>query len=83
MNDTEQINTARIVRVFNHGANVQVMCADDLGLLSLYFRQETFSLFNRDIHKAGLKLKDLPIQFDSRTVRIQDPVKKKVLSYKL
>jgi hypothetical protein len=59
------------------------MCADENGLLSVYFEQETFSQLYRDIQKAGLKLKDLPIQYDRRSVRIQDPVKKRVLSYKL
>jgi len=64
------METGKIVRVFNNGYNVQVMCTDDRRLLSIYFENGRFRLFDKIIRTAGLKLNGLQINFDHDTVRV-------------
>ena len=64
------MQTGNIIRIFDHSNNVQVMCSDDRGLLSVYFEHGHFSSFCQIIKKAGLNLHGLLIKFDRDTVRI-------------
>ena len=64
------METGKIVRIFNHGYNMQVLCEDDQRLLSIYFEYEHFSSFCKKINKAGLKLNGLLINFDRNIVTV-------------
>jgi len=64
------MQAATVVRVINHGDNVQVLCADERGLLSVYFKQIPFISFHNLILKAGLKVPGLQIEFNRRMVRV-------------
>ncbi len=58
------MQTATVVRIITHTNNVQLLCSDDRGLLSVYFEQMPFISFYRLIKKAGLKLAGLKIEFN-------------------
>ena len=60
----------KVVRIITHPSNVQVLCADERGLLSVYFDQVPFISFYKLIKKAGLKLAGLQIEFNREEVRI-------------
>lgn len=60
----------KVVRIITHRSNVQVLCADERGLLSVYFDQAPFISFYKLIKKAGLKLAGLQIEFNREMVRI-------------
>ena len=64
------MQTGNIIRIFNHNNNVQVMCSDDRGLLSVYFEYGHFASFCKIIKKAGLKLNGLLIKFNRDIVRV-------------
>ena len=64
------MHTAKVVKVINHGTNVQLLCSDERGLLSVYFEYKPFSLFIRSLQKAGLKLNSLLIDFNQDIVRV-------------
>jgi hypothetical protein len=64
------MQTAKIVRFFNHGTNVQLLCEDERGLLSVYFKHKPFGRLFRALHKAGLKLNGLPIKFNRDIIRV-------------
>jgi hypothetical protein len=70
ISNAEKMQTAKVVRIFDHGSNIQVLCADEWGLLSVYFEHQPFHLFNKLVHKAGLKLNGLQIQFNRDMVRV-------------
>ncbi len=64
------MQTAKIVRATDHGTIVQLLCADDLGLLSVYFEHKPFSLLCKAIQKAGLELEGLQIRCDRDRVHV-------------
>ena len=64
------MRTGNIIRIFKHGNNVQVMCSDDRGLLSVYFEHGHFISFCRVIKEAGLKLNGLLIKFDRDIIKV-------------
>lgn len=64
------MQTAKVVRAIDHGTFIQLLCADDRGLLSVYFDHKPFGLFCKTIQKAGLKLKGLRIKYDRNIVRV-------------
>ena len=64
------MQTVKVVRAFTHGTNVQLLCADERGLLSVYFEYKRFNLFLRSLQKTGLALNGLSISFDRNTVRV-------------
>ncbi len=64
------MKTGKIVKIFNNVNNIQVMCADEGGLLSVYFGCDQFLSFQKAIKKAGLKLNGLLINFDRYTVNV-------------
>ncbi len=66
----DTMRVAKIVRIIDHGTNVQLLCADDLGLLSVYLKNQAYSRFCRMIRKAGLNLKGLEIRFNRNTVLV-------------
>ncbi len=61
---------AKVIQVMVHSTNVQLLCADERGLLSVYFEHQPFSLFNKVIHEAGLTLKGLQIEFNRSIVHV-------------
>ena len=70
MERTSRLHIAELVRVFDHGNNIQLLCSDTRGLLSVYLDPETFNMFNRAIHRAELKLKGLEVEFNREIVRV-------------
>lgn len=64
------MQAGKVVRVIDHGTSVQVLCADERGLLSIYFEHKPFSLFYNLIRKAGLKLDGLQIEFNRDMVHV-------------
>jgi hypothetical protein len=66
----ETLQMAKIVQTINQGSIVQLLCADDFGLLSVYLDQKPFSLLSRAIQKAGLNLKGLQIEYDRGRVHV-------------
>ena len=70
MKNEGTMQTAKVVRVIDHGTIVQLLCADERGLLSVYFDHKPFGLFYKAIQKAGLKLKGLQIKYDRDMVLV-------------
>jgi hypothetical protein len=64
------MQTAQVVRATDHGTIVQLLCAADRGLLSVYFEHKPFSLLYKAIQKAGLELKGLQIRYDRDRVHV-------------
>jgi hypothetical protein len=64
------LHAGKVVKVMDHGTIVQLLCADDRGLLSVYFEIKPFELFQNMVKKAGLSLKGLEIEFNSEIVNI-------------
>lgn len=60
----------KVARVIDHGTIVQLLCADERGLLSVYFDPKLFGLFCKTIQKAGLTLKGLEIRYDGDVVHV-------------
>jgi hypothetical protein len=65
-----EMRSARVIQAIDHGSIVQVLCADERGLLSIYFDNKPFNNFMKILKKAGLTLKALEIKFDLETVSI-------------
>ena len=64
------MQTAQVVRATDHGTIVQLLCADERGILSVYLEHKPFSLLHSAIQKAGLKLKGLQIRYDRGRVHV-------------
>lgn len=64
------MQTGKIVKVLDHGSNVQLLCADERGLLSVYFEQKFYGSFSKAVKKAGLTPNGLLINFDKRVVGV-------------
>ena len=76
MKNQKTMQTVQIVRAIDHGTVVQLLCADERGLLSVYFDHERFGLFSKAIQKAGLKLRGLRIKYDGDRVLIEQLAKR-------
>jgi hypothetical protein len=64
------MQTAKIVKILDNGSNIQVLCADERGLLSVYFEHRFFRSFSKAIKRAGLTLNGLLINFDKTRVGV-------------
>lgn len=64
------MQTGKVVRTIDNGLNMQVLCADERGLLSVYFEHKLFSMFTRFVQKSGLKLCGLQIEFNRQMVHV-------------
>jgi hypothetical protein len=64
------IQEAKIVRAIDHQTNVQVLCTDERGLVSVYFEHKPFCSFYKLIQNAGLNFAGLQIEFNREMVRI-------------
>ncbi len=64
MESENTLKSASVVRFINHGTNIQLLCSDERGLLSVYLAPETFASFYKKLHKSGLKLAGLLIKFN-------------------
>ena len=70
VSNREAMQIAVLVRILHHGNNVQLLCKDTWGLISVYLEPDTFASFKNAVHRSGLKLKGLKIEFDSEVVRV-------------
>jgi hypothetical protein len=77
------MQTGQIVRIFYQGAQVQIFCADERGLFSVYFELKPFYSFVKAIKSAKLKLNGLLIHFDRDTVSVPALNKAKEYSTRL
>jgi len=64
------MQSAQIVRIIAHETNVQVLCSDEQGLISVYFDQAPFISFYKLIKKSKLKISGLRIEFNHDWVHI-------------
>jgi hypothetical protein len=64
------MQTGHIIRILDYGPKIQILCADERGLLSVYFEPEPFKRFFRAIQRAGLKLSGLLIHFNRDAITI-------------
>ena len=64
------MQTARVVRAIDHGTVIQLLCADELGLISVYLDHEPFDLLCKTIQKMGLKLEGLQIRYDRHKIHV-------------
>jgi len=64
------MQTGKIVRIFDHGAQMQILCADERGLLSAYCERKSLSSLIKTIRRAGLKLNGLLINFDKDVIQV-------------
>lgn len=75
------LQAAEVVKVFHHGNNVQLLCEDARGLLSVYMKPEVFIRFSQVVQRTGLKLKGLPVEFNRDMVRIIRNGKQRPLTF--
>jgi hypothetical protein len=68
--DRDTLQTARVIRPIDNGCQVQLLCSDDFGLLSVYFDPGQFEVFLNYLYKANLDLGGLLIAFDRDRVLI-------------
>ncbi len=64
------MQTGKIIRIFDLGTQVQILCADERGLLSVYLGHKPFRSFIRAIRRAGLKLNGLLINFNRDVIMV-------------
>jgi hypothetical protein len=64
------MQAAKVVRVIDHGTIIQLLCSDERGLLSVYFDNKPFSIFQKIVKKAGLSLNGLEIEFNMEMVSV-------------
>ena len=64
------MQTAQVVRAIDHRTIVQVICLNDMDLLSVYFEPGTYVSLCKAIEKAGLKLEGLKITFDCHKANV-------------
>jgi len=62
--DIERMRSATIVRLFDQGTHIQLLCSDERGLLSVYLELKTFQALYKKINKAGINLAGLLIRFN-------------------
>ncbi len=60
----------KVVKSIDHGTNVQLLCADERGLQSVYFEPKSFESFRRLLEKTGLELNGLQLEFNRELVNI-------------
>ncbi len=58
------MQSGEIVKIFDHGNQVQILCLDDRGLLSIFLEHKQFYSLLRVIKRTGLKVNGLLIKFD-------------------
>jgi hypothetical protein len=64
------MQTGKIVRILDQGNQMQILCADERGLLSAYCAHKPFRSFIKKIQRSGLKLDGLLINFDRDVIRV-------------
>ena len=64
------VHTAKVLRAIDHGSNVQLLCLDEGGLLSIYLDPQPFSLFIRGLRRAGVELVGALIGYDRETIMV-------------
>jgi hypothetical protein len=64
------MQTGKIIRIFDLGNKIQILCTDERGLLSVYFERKPFNSFFKAVKKAGLKLNGLLISFNRDYIQV-------------
>jgi hypothetical protein len=62
------MKTGQIIRILDLDVNVQILCKDERGLLSIYLDRKPFNTFIKAIRKNGLKLNGLLVHFDKNMI---------------
>jgi hypothetical protein len=65
-----KLSKARVVKVIDHGVNVQLLCSDERGLLSVYLDRQPFILFSDLLRRAGMRMKGALIEFDLEIIQL-------------
>jgi hypothetical protein len=73
MKTENQLQRASVLRAKDLGGKVQIICADDQGLLSVYLDYQPFCSFTRIICESGMKMKGTVIEFNRELVRVALP----------
>jgi len=68
--EKEDLKLAKVIKAVDHGNNVQLLCTDDRGLLSVYLNQKLFGEFNKMFSQTGSPLKGTIIGFDRDNIRV-------------
>lgn len=70
MKDYVALQSAKVVRAIHNGTNIQLLCSDERGLLSVYFEPAPFTSFYKLLRRSHLKLADLPVEFNREIIRV-------------
>ncbi len=62
------MHTGQIIKIFDLEVNLQILCKDERGLLSIYLNRKPFNSFIKAIKKGGLQLNGLLIHFDENMI---------------
>ncbi len=73
MENVIELRRATVVKAKDLGGKIQLLCKDDLGLLSVYLDYQPFALFTRILCRAGLELEGALIEFNRELVRVALP----------
>jgi hypothetical protein len=64
------METGKVIRVFYHSDNTQVMCVNGQRILSVYFEHKHYNSFYKIIKNRHIELYGLLIKFDRNIVKI-------------
>jgi hypothetical protein len=64
------MHSAKVVKVTNLGATVQLLCVNNNGLSSVYLEYEPFSLLRKAIRKAGVAFQGLQVRYDRNRLHV-------------
>jgi hypothetical protein len=73
MKTENKLQRASVMRAKDLGGKVQILCADDHGLLSVYMDYQPFCRFTRILCESGMKMKGTIIEFNREQVRVALP----------
>jgi hypothetical protein len=73
MKTENKLQRVSVMRAKDLGGKVQIICADDQGLLSVYMDYRPFCRFTRILCESGMKMKGTVIEFNREQVRIALP----------
>jgi hypothetical protein len=69
--EERKLRTAKVVKAIDHGCNVQLLCADEWGLVSVYLDHKPFSLLKRVLKRAGVELGGASVAFDREIIQLE------------
>ena len=65
-----KLHRALFIKAIDHGANVQLLCSDERGLLSVYLDRKPFKLFEKALNHTLKKPGGTMIWFDQEIVQL-------------